>query len=289
MPARTSQRALYRPVDSSSFSYVEWFDGAWHGSVHETVLSKNIMVLEDVLTQTECQQLASRADQAGFVDSTHQGMRDEGFRRGKRAPITDGGLAAEVFARIRHALPQSPRWGPPAGLWEQLRVLSYDSNDYFLPHRDNACGLGHSSLLPTCQSYCSILIYLTDSADGSGSTRIYCEEPDKSSQSTGGVGGVATVPNHGTDDYRAPKGLPYLDARWNGAIRPKSGTVVDVVPWAGRAVVFPHRMLHESMPIGRGRKLVVRGDVLYQPPLQTTAEDGGASAIRQEARGEHRA
>ena len=46
--------------------------------------------------------------------------------------------------------------------------------------------------------------------------------------------------------------------------RPCGGVVADVVPAAGRAVVFPHRLLHESMAIASGRKLVVRGDVLYR-------------------------
>jgi peptidoglycan/LPS O-acetylase OafA/YrhL len=52
--------------------------------------------------------------------------------------------------------------------------------------------------------------------------------------------------------------------------------VADVVPWAGRAVVFPHRILHESLPIVEGRKLVVRGDVLYAP----TSEEPAAAEVR---------
>ena len=123
-------------------------------------------------------------------------------------------------------------WGMPCGVWEQLRVLSYNSDDFFLPHRDNACAVGHSSLLPACQSHTSMLLYLADSVDGSGATRFYLD----------------AIETSGAD---APS-------------RPTSGAVVDVVPWAGRAVVFPHRMLHESMQVVEGRKLVMRGDVLFK-------------------------
>ena len=161
-----------------------------------------IVVIENVLSRAECEQLMKRAESAGFADSKHQGVRDEGFRRGRRALITDGGLAAEIFARIHRFLPPGaaapaptstpaveapaveapavdvPLAGSPVGLWEQLRVLSYDAHDFFLPHRDNPCSPGHSSIMPSFGSLYSILLYLTDSADGSGTTRFYCEEAE---------------------------------------------------------------------------------------------------------------
>ena len=53
-------------------------------------------------------------------------------------------------------------------------MLSYESDDFFLPHRDNACKEGGSSFWPLCKSFYSILIYLADSEDGAGVTRFYC-------------------------------------------------------------------------------------------------------------------
>ena len=103
-----------------------------------------VLVVDDVLSREECARLVRRAEEAGFVASRHQGRRDEGFRRGCRAVLTDGGLAAEIFSRLSHRLCREhaadfPGW-QPAGVWEQLRILSYDNGDFFLPHRDNACG-----------------------------------------------------------------------------------------------------------------------------------------------------
>ena len=72
----------------------------------------------------------------------------------------------------------------------------------------------------------------------------------------------ATHAADGPQPHCAPSAAPAVG-------RPTGCVVADVVPWAGRAVVFPHRTLHESMPIVAGRKFVMRGDVLYGP------RDGG--------------
>ena len=76
----------------------------------------------------------------------------------------------------------------------------------------------------------------------------------------------ANAPAEATPTSAAPQVAgSAVDERWRKARRPVSGLVADVVPWAGRAVVFPHRVLHESMPIGEGSKAVMRGDVLCHP------------------------
>lgn len=39
-----------------------------------------------------------------------------------------------------------------------------------------------------------------------------------------------------------------------------------VRPGAGKALVFEHLQLHEGAPVSRGRKYVLRTDVMFQPP-----------------------
>ena len=39
-----------------------------------------------------------------------------------------------------------------------------------------------------------------------------------------------------------------------------------MTPERGKALVFYHRQLHEGMPVVRGRKYVLRTDVMYRPP-----------------------
>jgi prolyl 4-hydroxylase len=38
-----------------------------------------------------------------------------------------------------------------------------------------------------------------------------------------------------------------------------------IVPQAGRALLFQHRVLHEALAVARGAKLVLRTDILYGP------------------------
>ena len=249
--------------------------------------ASQVLVIDGVLTRGECARLMERAEQAGMEHSLHAGKLDAGFRRGRRAALTDGGLAAEIFERIRRALPPGasgapPRrraeggaravdegrdggeagghrserggesavaWGPACGVWEQLRVLSYDSDDFFLPHRDNACGEGGCSFHPAARSFHSLLIYLKDSEDGSGATRFHL----------GGDVQVGGAPAGEAGDGAAAAVDPAAQAE-------RSRLAADVVPWAGRAVVFPHRLVHESLPVGGGCKWVMRSDVLYSPP-----------------------
>ena len=249
------------PMDPNNYAspaqhWFEWMPEGWRSRCAGGALASEvgwptgvIHVIDGVLSRNECARLVARAEEAGFAFSEHQGRRDEGFRRGRRALLTDGGLAAELFARLSHILPAldttplalvrvqgvmaegitacAPLGATTraVGVWEQLRVLSYDAADFFRAHRDNACGEGDSKLLPHCRSHCSLLLYLADSDDGGGATRFYRED-----------------------------GLQGPDA---------CTAVADVVPWAGRAVVFPHRVLHASMPITSGRKYVIRGDVLW--------------------------
>lgn len=270
-PKRANMPPNSKHIPDSCCVWVEWSDGGWTAPhtfgasassskpmVHPLV--SQITVLDNVLSNVECMKLIARAEnEAGFETSRHQGKEDAAFRRGRRALLTDGGLAEEIFARIRTRLPQKPvtvdpssaspfssvpGWGPAAGVWEQLRVLSYESDDFFLPHRDNACKEGGSSFWPLCKSFYSILIYLADSEDGAGVTRFYC-------------GGDAATLDQSSGDL--------LSQTAAASLRPTGGTVADVVPWAGRAVIFPHSLLHESMPTVKGRKFVVRSDLLFQP------------------------
>ena len=131
-------------------------------------------------------------------------------------------------------------------------------------HRDHACEVGQSSVHPLCRSFFSLLVYLEDSEDGGGATRFYLDVPTAASASheNGGGDGGGGGGGGGDDGGGSGGGGGGLAMRQHD--RPHRCVVADVVPWAGRAVVFPHRLLHESMPIASGRKLVVRGDVLYR-------------------------
>ena len=236
-----------------------------------------IVVLDDVLSSDECSALLAKADRAGFARSEHKGKADSEFRRSGRALLSDIELARDIFGRIRHALPPAvrpesralsklsaaflriePAWGPAAGLWEELRVLQYqDESEHFKPHRDNRATVGQSTEFPDASSFYSLLLYLCD-VPGTE------DHPAEQHRGGGSAPGV-------TRFYCQPPGSDPFD---EGHV--SSCVVAEVVPRRGRAVLFPHRILHEGAAVGSGQtKLVMRGDVLFEPPPA-----GGAAADR---------
>lgn len=272
--ARASRRSTDAPADRRASdapadercAWCEWRPDGWLQLRHECrcvdPASFGVVVVDGVLSREECATLAHRAETAGFEDSQHRGKVDEGFRRGGRCALSDATLADRIFAAIEPALPakvrpaslamsklsavylsREPPWGPAAGVWSELRVLSYGAGDFFAPHRDNRAAVGASSELPATSSFLSLLLYLSDSHDGSGATRLRLSP---------------------AGDFDGD------DEEMGGA----DVTLADVVPCAGRALVFPHRLLHESLPLRAGRKLVVRGDVLFEPPAEGAAGEG---------------
>jgi hypothetical protein len=195
------------------------------------------------------------------------------------------GLAERIFDRVSPRLAQSlllrsgcggrvdlagEAWGPPAALYETLRVLSYEVGDFFSAHRDQPCEVGHSAEWPHCRSFFSALLYLSDSSDGSAATRFH-------------VGHVpALMPATAKEALSGvPRGVPedqlYFDQRPSSGSPPATQPVrpmpalcvsLDVVPRRGRVAIFPHQLLHESIIVSEacGKKYTVRADVLYLPP-----------------------
>jgi hypothetical protein len=201
------------------------------------------MVVDGLFTERECLAIIERADQSGFHFADTRHGRDEEIRRGRKCILTDREMASIAFSRLEAAVPHWPmasccdEWAAPSAVWENLRVLSYDGGDYFQRHMDAPCLVGDSAAHPKCRSFVSLVIYLADSSDGSGATRFYL--PTASGGAEDGMGESAAV----------------------------NETALDVVPRAGRAVLFAHETAHESLalPPSAPRKYIVRGDVLCAP------------------------
>ena len=59
--------------------------------------------------------------------------------------------------------------------------------------------------------------------------------------------------------------------------------VRDVVPRAGRAVVFDHSLVHESLPAGECRKYIARSDVMFAPPVAPPESETGTAGSNRDA------
>ena len=114
------------------------------------------IILDDLLSERDCLAVLERADQAGFKFAETRHGRDEEIRSGRKCTLTDGTLSKIAFARLRDATASwrpevqldGHSWGAPCAVSELLRVLSYDSGDFFQRHVDAPCDVGDSPLHP---------------------------------------------------------------------------------------------------------------------------------------------
>jgi hypothetical protein len=201
-------------------------------------------VLTGVLSRGECSQIVAVAEHLGFhqdvdysfigsVDSSKSASRTSSG--GERAQglvwLIDKSIDQVIFDRVSPFLPQA------VGINMRWRLYRYDQGSVYRPHIDGAWpGSGLSADGTRCVfdafggdrwSKATFLIYLNDNFEG-GSTVFYT--PSSSSE-----------------------GL--LEAR-------------GVAPRVGNVLVFPHgdseqSLIHEGSAVTRGRKYVIRSDVLY--------------------------
>ncbi len=118
---------------------------AYSPDVDEELDSRNplVMTLDGVLTPGECASLMARIDAAGptpapVTTATGFAMRPD-LRNNSRVIFDDEVLAADLFERVRAALPQrlEQRW-LLQGANERLRCYLYKPGEYFAPHFDGA-------------------------------------------------------------------------------------------------------------------------------------------------------
>ena len=195
-------------------------------NAHDMESGKLAFVIRRALPPSRCAQLIAAAEDKGFVsdDAYFVPPSGEYIQNCSRALVSSEELAAELFVAVRHMLPSRASC---CGLSEQLRFLRYDCGDVFAAHRD-----GPSNWADGSRSHYSLILYLNTAGDDyeGGHTRFL---PDCG----------------GRDDIASSSSS-------------SSGSSV-VNQLAGDVLVFSHELLHESTPVLRGRKYVLRTDVMY--------------------------
>jgi hypothetical protein len=182
------------------------------------------VVLEDVLTSTECQAIIERTEATGFAPALlNVGGGKEIYapdtRNSDRVIIDDGLFAGRLFDRIKQGLPWTQvMLGDRAkfvatGLNERMRVLRYGPGNDFKMHRDGSYRRPDGSEI----SFWTVMIYLNGGYSG-GSTLFYSDD------------GLTSTP---------------------------------VIPKAGMVLVFDHELLHEGQKVQQGTKYAIRTDVMF--------------------------
>ena len=226
------------------------------------------VLIHDVLSSDECKELIKISECSGFKPAlVNQGNGKEvlatDVRKSDRCIIDDYEFVKKLYARIRKKLTDhdnindtddgrdvimKERFLLPhllnynlhgkmhcTGLNERLRILRYDPGCYFLPHYDGRYVRGNE-LGPKRKgetSRLSLLLYLNDGYEG-GRTRFL---------------------RHSGRNKRHDNG------RRNNKLND-----IDVDARQGSVLLFDHDCYHEGEFLKKGRKYVVRTDVMYKNP-----------------------
>lgn len=124
-----------------------------------------VFTVAGVLAAPACTAMIAQIEQLGFEDapiSTPGGfvMRPE-VRNNTRVMFDDVPLAAELFARLREALPGQLCDRRPVGVNERFRCYRYEPGQRFAPHFDGAYARS-----ATERSELTLMVYLNDDFAG---------------------------------------------------------------------------------------------------------------------------
>jgi hypothetical protein len=124
-----------------------------------------VFTVAGVMGAAECQEAIARTEQIGFDAApitTAAGfvMRPD-IRNNERVMFDDVALAAELFGRIRSALPERLSGRRPVGVNERFRCYRYEPGQRFAPHYD-----GSYERSGTERSELTFMVYLNDGFTG---------------------------------------------------------------------------------------------------------------------------
>jgi prolyl 4-hydroxylase len=155
-------------------------------------ISDHVFILEDILSEYECDTIIALAENAGFKiagiytdESGENTIIDASKRRSMRCILDSAEFADRLWKRIQHGIVQRLPIGLVAKrLNERLRILKYTDGDSFVMHRDGNYMTPDMSEI----SQYTVLVYLNDGYEG-GFTTYY---------NTAGAAGVPVIPKKGS-------------------------------------------------------------------------------------------
>jgi hypothetical protein len=192
------------------------------------------VVIDNVFTEEECQQLIARSECHGYDQALvniggGRQLKMTDIRNNDRAIIDDPTLAEQIWQRVvkaceslsntekiklnLHELFEFQEGWEAVGVNERLRFLKYAPGTYFRPHFDGSYTRPHNG----DTSFATIQLYLNECSGGE--TRFVSVE--------------------------------------NESIGCK------VVPKTGSILLFQHNLYHEGCPVKEGLKYVIRSDIMY--------------------------
>jgi len=194
------------------------------------------------LSDGECDRFVEIADTLGFTDDAPVSLARDIRHNESLNWIVDEGMDGPIWDRCGSLFEGTSFDGArPLGLNARFRFYRYGEGDYFAPHTDGAWPGSRviddelvANAWPDRFSQYSLVLFLSSGFDG-GATEFYLNPDDPSRPAYTGEQAV--------------------------------GVAVETA--LGAALCFPHgrhpqHCLHSSTPIERGRKYIVRSDILFE-------------------------
>ena len=130
---------------------------------------KVAFTLEKVFSKEECQQLVVMTEERGYIPALINvgGGREvlmQDVRNNDRCIIDDVALAATIFERVKHTIPEVFKGRKVVSLNERLRFLRYKPGQKFEPHMDGTYERPNGE-----RSMITLQLYLNEGCEG-GST-----------------------------------------------------------------------------------------------------------------------
>ncbi len=129
------------------------------------IVPGNLWVVDNYLTDDECDKLIAHAEKLGFETATLNvgndvQVVDTSIRDCKRCMIDDFGLADLLLKRVENTLPKANEGGILSSINERFRILKYNKNNQFKTHSDGLFFRQINEI--TERSVFTLLIYLND-------------------------------------------------------------------------------------------------------------------------------
>lgn len=124
-----------------------------------------VFTVEDVMSTEECAQMVARFEALGPsaapITTSRGFVHAPKIRNNSRVMFDDVALAAELFARVRPALPDPLCRSHPVGANERFRGYRYGPGERFAPHFDGAFRRSETE-----ESQLTFMVYLDEGCIG---------------------------------------------------------------------------------------------------------------------------
>lgn len=128
-------------------------------------LHPQIFIIENFLTDEECDKYIKRAEKQTFEDAKinlhGRQVMSKGIRNNERLMIFDENMAENLFEKAKEFLPEKAGIYNLSGFNEMFRVYKYLPGQLFRMHRDGSYERNENEV-----SFYTFLIYLNDDFEG---------------------------------------------------------------------------------------------------------------------------